>query len=143
MRVITYGTFDTFHHGHLELFRRIKLLGSELYVGISTDEFNLCKGKSVKFTYQCRKEWVANVRYVDFVFPEYSWFQKELDIKTYKIDLLVMGDDWKGKFDQLPCKVVYLPRTPNISSTDIKTISTGSQTVGATDDMVVRQASTF
>ena len=120
--IITYGTFDTFHYGHLELLRRAKELGKILIVGISTDEFNKIKGKESKFSFEKRCEWVQSIKYVDIVIKEESWDQKESDIVKYNIDLLVMGDDWAGKFDSLPCRVVYLERTPEISSTEIKRI---------------------
>lgn len=120
IKVITYGTFDTFHYGHLELLRRAKELGDYLIVGLSTDEFNREKGKVSVFDYNKRKEWLESIKYVDEVIPEESWQQKENDIKNHKIDIFTMGDDWKGKFDKLKCKVIYLKRTEDISSTDIK-----------------------
>lgn len=120
--VITYGTFDTFHYGHLEILRRSKDLGDRLVVAVSTDEFNAIKGKHSRFSYNKRVEWVKSINYVDLVIPENNWEQKELDIQNYKVDILTMGDDWKGKFDYLPCKVVYLERTPEISSTVIKKV---------------------
>lgn len=120
MKVITYGTFDTLHFGHFELLRRAKALGNELIVGVSTDEFNKTKGKESCFPYLIRKSWVESLKFVDHVIPESSWLQKERDIKQLKVDLMVMGDDWKGKFDHLPCRIIYLPRTPQISSTLIK-----------------------
>ena len=120
--VITYGTFDTFHYGHLELLKRSKELGNQLIVAVSTDEFNQIKGKQSAFSFDKRKEWVESIKFVDLVIPEDSWDQKEKDIKKYNIDILTMGDDWKGKFDNLPCKVVYLDRTPVISSTAIKSV---------------------
>ncbi len=122
MNIITYGTFDTFHYGHLELLRRAKQLGHYLIVAVSTDEFNAQKNKVSKFDYNTRKEWVSSIRYVNLVIPETNWNQKVTDVKKYNIDVLVMGDDWKGKFDFVPCSVIYVPRTPNISSTDIKNI---------------------
>lgn len=123
-RVLTYGTFDLLHYGHIELLRRAKELGDYLIVGISTDEFNEKKGKVSHFSYSVRKEMVEAIKYVDKIIPESDWPQKKEDIKKHKIDMLVMGDDWKGKFDDLNeiCKVVYLPRTPNISSSAIKEI---------------------
>lgn len=120
--VITYGTFDTFHHGHLELLRRSKELGDRLIVAVSTDEFNTIKGKESKFSFEKRFEWVQSIKYVDIVIPENSWGQKEKDILDYNVNIFVMGDDWSGKFDYLQCNVVYLKRTPEISSTAIKTI---------------------
>lgn len=121
-RVITYGTFDLLHPGHINLLRRAKDLGDELYVGLSTDEFNQMKGKTAVLTYEQRKTVLESIRYVDHVFPESDWEQKTSDIKKYEINCFVMGDDWKGKFDFLKdyCTVVYLPRTPDISTTDIK-----------------------
>lgn len=121
-RVITYGTFDLLHPGHINLLRRSKDLGDELYVGLSTDEFNKVKGKTAVLTYEQRKTVLEAIKYVDHVFPESDWEQKTSDIKKYGISCFVMGDDWKGKFDFLKdyCTVVYLPRTPDISTTDIK-----------------------
>lgn len=121
-RVITYGTFDLFHYGHLNLLRRAKALGDYLIVAVSTDEFNTLKGKKCYFPYEIRKQIVEAIRYVDLVIPEDSWNQKEDDIKRYAIDTFVMGDDWKGKFDELKtqCDVVYLPRTDGVSTTQIK-----------------------
>ena len=121
-RVITYGTFDMFHIGHLELLKRIYELGDELIVAVSTDEFNDIKGKKTIIPYSQRAEIIKSLRYVDRVIPESSWEQKIDDIKKYDIDLFVMGDDWSGKFDFLKehCEVLYLPRTEGISSTELK-----------------------
>ena len=123
-RVITYGTFDLLHYGHLNLLRRAKELGDYLVVAISTDEFNWNeKRKKCYFTYEQRKEMLEAVRYVDLVIPEENWEQKRTDVHEYHIDTFVMGDDWKGKFDFLEeegVEVVYLPRTPEISTTQIK-----------------------
>jgi glycerol-3-phosphate cytidylyltransferase len=122
-RVITYGTFDLLHYGHVNLLRRAKGLGDYLIVALSTDEFNWnCKKKKNYFNYEKRKQLVESIRYVDLVIPEESWEQKISDILEYKVDVFVMGDDWKGKFDYLKeyCEVVYLPRTPEISTTQIK-----------------------
>jgi glycerol-3-phosphate cytidylyltransferase len=119
---LTYGTFDTFHFGHLEILRRAKELGQKLIVGLSTDEFNQVKNKKSRFDFEHRKQWIESIKYVDLVIPEKNWNQKVEDVKKYNVDLFVMGDDWKGKFDDLPCKVVYLERTKNISSTEIKKI---------------------
>jgi glycerol-3-phosphate cytidylyltransferase len=119
--VITYGTFDTLHYGHIELLRRAKEMGSYLIVAVSTDEFNAIKGKHSKFSFAQRCAWVQSIRYVDQVISETSWDQKAKDIKKYSVDWLVMGDDWLGKFDGLDCQVIYLPRTPEISSSMIKT----------------------
>ena len=121
-RVITYGTFDMFHIGHLKLLQRLKKLGDELIVAVSTDEFNRGKGKKVMIPYEQRAEIVANIKCVDMVIPESSWEQKIEDIKKYNIDIFAIGDDWKGKFDFLKeyCEVVYLPRTKDISTTKLK-----------------------
>ena len=122
-RVITYGTFDLLHYGHVNILRRAKEYGDYLIVAISTDEFNRDKKqKKCYFSYEQRKQLVESIRYVDLVIPEESWEQKIEDVKLYKIDTFVMGDDWKGEFDFLKeyCEVVYLPRTPEISTTQIK-----------------------
>ena len=122
-RVITYGTFDLLHYGHINLLKRAKELGDYLIVVVSTDEFNWKeKHKKCYFTYEERKKLVESIRYVDLVIPETSWEQKNTDVLEYHIDTFVMGDDWKGKFDFLKdkCDVVYLPRTPEISTTKIK-----------------------
>ena len=121
-KVITYGTFDLFHIGHLRLLQRVKNLGDHLTVAISTDEFNAVKGKKTLIPYAQRREIVENIKCVDQVIPESSWEQKENDIKTFNVDIFAMGNDWEGKFDFLKkhCEVVYLPRTDDISSTDIK-----------------------
>ncbi|SHH27412.1 Glycerol-3-phosphate cytidylyltransferase [Thermosyntropha lipolytica DSM 11003] len=121
-KVITYGTFDLLHYGHINLLKRAKELGDYLIVGLSTDEFNRIKGKKCYFPYEKRKKLIEAIRYVDLVIPECNWEQKISDIKEFKIDILVMGDDWKGKFDFLKeyCEVIYLPRTPEISTTKIK-----------------------
>lgn len=121
-KVITYGTFDLLHYGHINLLKRAKELGDYLIVGLSTNEFNEIKGKKCYFTFEERKKLVESIRYVDLVIPEYSWDQKINDIKEFKVDIFVMGDDWAGKFDFLKdyCEVVYLSRTPEISTTKIK-----------------------
>ena len=121
-KVITYGTFDLFHIGHLRILKRIKNLGLDLTVAVSTDEFNAEKGKKTLIPYEQRKEIVENVKCVDLVIPETCWEQKEADIKNHNIDVFAMGNDWEGKFDFLRdcCEVVYLPRTDDISSTEIK-----------------------
>ena len=122
-RVLTYGTFDLLHYGHINLLRRAKALGDYLVVGLSTDEFNWNeKHKRSYFSYDVRKSMLEAIRYVDLVLPECSWEQKALDVEKYNIDVFVIGDDWEGKFDFLKsqCEVVYLPRTPEISSTKIK-----------------------
>lgn len=122
IKVITYGTFDLLHYGHINLLRRAKELGDYLVVAISTDEFNSIKNKKSYFNYEKRKMILEAIRYVDEVIPEESWEQKIVDIRERNIDVFVMGDDWKGKFDYLKeyCEVVYLERTPDISTTQIK-----------------------
>lgn len=121
-KVITYGTFDLFHLGHLRILERAKALGDYLVVAVSTDKFNSIKHKTSTYPYEHRRDIVKAIKYVDEVIPENNWEQKAEDIKKHDIDVLVMGDDWKGEFDHLSeyCEVVYLPRTDNISSTDIK-----------------------
>lgn len=123
-RVITYGTFDLLHYGHINLLQRAKALGDYLVVGLSTDEFNWNeKQKKCYFSFEKRKRLLEAVRYVDLVIPEQEWEQKRSDVREYHIDTFVMGDDWQGKFDYLSeegCDVVYLPRTPEISTTQIK-----------------------
>ena len=122
-RVITYGTFDLLHYGHINLLKRAKDLGDYLIVGLSTDEFNLQKDKTSYFDYQQRKILLESIRYVDLVIPEISWEQKREDEKKYYADIFVIGDDWEGKFDFLKdegVEVVYLPRTEEISTTQIK-----------------------
>ena len=122
-RVITYGTFDLLHYGHINLLERAKALGDYLIVALSTDEFNRdSKHKVCYFTYEERRRMLEAIRYVDLVIPETCWEQKRTDVVTYQADVFVMGDDWKGKFDFLSdlCEVVYLPRTPEISSSQIK-----------------------
>lgn len=120
--VVTYGTFDLFHVGHVRLLKRLSELGDKLIVGISSDEFNQGKGKDSFFSYQERAEIVKSCRYVDDVFPEHNWEQKVDDIKKYEADIFAIGDDWEGKFDFLKerCEVVYLSRTASISTTAIK-----------------------
>ena len=122
-RVITYGTFDLLHYGHINLLRRAKQLGDYLIVALSTDEFNWeSKKKKCYFSYEKRKQLLEAVRYVDLVIPEENWEQKISDVQLYQVDAFVMGDDWEGKFDFLKeyCEVLYLPRTPEISTTQIK-----------------------
>ena len=121
-KVITYGTFDLLHYGHINLLKRAKELGDYLIVSLSTNEFNEIKGKRCYFSYKERKKLVESIRYVDLVIPEDNWEQKIEDIKEFKVDIFVMGDDWEGKFDYLKehCDVVYLNRTPEISTTKIK-----------------------
>lgn len=119
---MTYGTFDLTHVGHIRFLKRAKKLGDYLVVGLSTDEFNKIKGKECIFPYEERKEILENIGFVDLIIPETCWEQKTEDIKKYKIDIFVIGEDWSGKFDFLKeyCEVIYLPRTPNISTTKIK-----------------------
>jgi glycerol-3-phosphate cytidylyltransferase len=122
-RIITYGTFDLLHYGHINLLRRAKQLGDYLIVGLSTDEFNTFeKKKKSYFSFSERKFLLESIRYVDLVIPEETWEQKASDIDKYKIDIFVIGDDWKDKFDFLKskCDVLYLPRTREISTTKIK-----------------------
>lgn len=121
-RIITYGTFDLLHYGHINLLRRAKAEGDYLIVALSTDEFNAGKGKHAYFSYETRRGMLEAIRYVDLVIPERTWEQKADDIVTYHVDKLVMGDDWVGKFDELSehAEVLYLPRTPEISTTQIK-----------------------
>lgn len=122
-KVITYGTFDLLHYGHINLLKRAKDLGDYLIVVLSTDEFNLLsKNKKSYFSYEKRKMLLEAIRYVDLVIPEKNWEQKIDDIKEFKVDIFVMGDDWKGKFDYLKeyCEVKYISRTPEISTTQIK-----------------------
>ncbi len=121
-KVLTYGTFDLLHYGHINLLRRAKQLGDYLVVGLSTDEFNQLKNKKSFFPYDKRKMMLEAIKYVDEVIPETSWDQKLTDVKKHNIDVFVMGDDWEGKFDYLKeyCEVIYLPRTKDISTTDIK-----------------------
>ncbi|WP_144660690.1 glycerol-3-phosphate cytidylyltransferase [Bacillus tropicus] len=121
--VITYGTFDLLHYGHINLLRRAKQLGDYLIVVLSTDEFNKLKGKKSYFSYEERKLLLEAIKYVDKVIPEKNWEQKIEDVVNNNIDVFVMGNDWDGKFNFLNeyCEVVYLPRTEGISTTKIKT----------------------
>ena len=123
-RVLTYGTFDLLHYGHIELLRRAKALGDYLVVAVSTDEFNAGKGKKSYHDFETRKKMLEAVRYVDLVIPEETWEQKLDDVKNYKIDVVVMGSDWadSDRFDYLKdyCELVFLPRTEGISTTKIK-----------------------
>ena len=120
--VITYGTFDLFHVGHVRLLCRLRALGDRLIVGCSTDEFNAVKGKQSAMSYEHREELLRACRYVDDVFRENNWEQKQSDILKYHADIFAMGDDWSGRFDDLQefCQVVYLPRTSGVSSTSLK-----------------------
>lgn len=124
-KIITYGTFDLLHYGHINLLKRAKEEGDYLIVGLSTDEFNWKeKQKICYFSYEKRKQLLEAIRYVDLVIPENSWEQKISDINEFKVDEFVIGDDWAGKFDFLTketkAQVVYLSRTPEISTTQIK-----------------------
>jgi len=123
-RIITYGTFDLLHYGHINILRRAKALGDYLIVGLSTDEFNAIKNKKAYHNYETRKQMLEAIRYVDLVIPENNWEQKVNDIQKYEADVLVMGDDWAGsdKFNYLQdyCEVMFLPRTPGVSTTKIK-----------------------
>ncbi len=123
-KILTYGTFDLFHVGHVNLLRRAKELGDFLIVGLSTDEFNKVeKNKISIYPFTERLAILESIKYVDLVIPEKTWDQKIRDIIDYNVNIFVMGDDWKGKFDYLNkyCSVIYLPRTPDISSSKIKT----------------------
>ena len=123
-RILTYGTYDLLHYGHIRLLKRAKELGDYLVVAVSTDEFNDIKGKKAYHNYETRKKMLEAIRYVDLVIPENNWEQKINDVKEYKIDTVVMGSDWAGsdRFDYLKeyCEVVYLDRTEGISTTKIK-----------------------
>jgi glycerol-3-phosphate cytidylyltransferase len=131
MRIITYGTFDTLHYGHVRLLKRAKALGSHLTVALSSDEFNEVKGKKSNFPWTVRKQDLLGIRYVDEVINEANWEQKVADVRTHNIDIFVMGDDWSGEFDYLKevCSVVYLPRTEDISSTLIRTATAPSSRI--------------
>ena len=122
--ILTYGTFDLFHVGHVRLLQRLKALGDRLIVACSTDEFNAIKGKQTAIPYAHRVEVLDSCRYVDLVIPETDWAQKRDDVVKYNVDLFAMGDDWVGKFDELRdlCDVLYLPRTENISTTELKAL---------------------
>lgn len=122
-KVITYGTFDLLHYGHINLLKRAKAQGDYLIVALSTDEFNWnSKKKKCYFSYEIRKQLLESIRYVDLVIPENCWEQKISDVKEFRVDTFVMGNDWEGRFDFLKdyCEVVYLERTPEISTTRIK-----------------------
>ena len=123
-RILTYGTFDLLHYGHIRLLKRAKQLGDYLVVALSTDEFNEIKGKKAYHNYETRKKMLEAIRYVDLVIPEENWEQKINDVEKYEVDIVVMGSDWAGsdKFNYLQdyCEVVYLDRTEGISTTKIK-----------------------
>jgi len=122
-KVITYGTFDLLHVGHINLLRRARELGDYLLVVLSSDEFNAIKHKTAYHSFEDRKLILEAIKYVDEVIPEYNWEQKTTDVRENNIDVFVMGHDWEGQFDFLKdyCEVVYLPRTEGISTTKIKT----------------------
>ena len=138
-RVLTYGTFDLLHYGHIRILKRAKELGDYLVVALSTDEFNATKGKKAYHSYETRKKMLEAIRYVDLVIPENNWEQKIQDIKDYKIDVCVMGDDWAGsdKFDYLKesCEVKFLERTPGVSTTQIKNDLQLQETVDGVDQV--------
>jgi len=123
--VITYGTFDMFHIGHLNLLKRLKALGDHVIVAVSTDKFNSVKGKKTLIPFQERIEIIKALKYVDEVIPEDNWEQKRADILEKKVDIFAIGDDWEGEFDFLDdiCKVVYLKRTAGVSTTELKLLS--------------------
>lgn len=125
--VITYGTFDLFHIGHLNMLERLRDLGDELIVGVSTDAFNTLKGKKSLFSFDERMRIIGALSCVDKVIPEHNWQQKSQDILQYQADVFGIGEDWKGRFDDLEslCQVVYLPRTPTISTTELKQVLSG------------------
>jgi len=124
-KVITYGTFDLLHTGHINILRRAKEYGDYLIVAISSDEFNELKGKKAYYSFEQRKLILEAIRYVDEVIPEHTWEQKVQDVKEHNVDVFVMGDDWESKFDFLnkDCEVVYLPRTVGISTTKINKLT--------------------
>ncbi len=121
-RVITYGTYDLLHYGHIELLRRAKQHGDYLIVALSTDEFNKLKNKKSYYNYEQRKMMLESIRYVDLVIPENNWEQKTEDVEKFNVDTFLMGHDWEGEFDFLKdhCEVIYLKRTEGISTTQIK-----------------------
>ena len=133
-RVITYGTFDLLHYGHINLLKRAKEQGDYLIVALSEDDFSeKHKYKKCYFRYEKRKQLLEAIRYVDLVIPESAWAQKEDDIKIYHIDIMVMGDDWKGRFDYLDkhCRIIYFPRTIEVSTTQIKSdLKSGKESNG-------------
>lgn len=138
-RILTYGTFDLLHYGHINLLKRAKELGDYLVVALSTDEFNAIKGKKAYHSYETRKKMLEAIRYVDLVIPENNWEQKKQDVLDYKIDVVVMGSDWAGsdKFDYLKeyCDVVFLDRTPGISTSQIKSDLNFKEAVNGVDQL--------
>jgi len=138
-RILTYGTFDLLHYGHIRILKRAKELGDYLVVALSTDEFIATKEKKAYHSYETRKKMLEAIRYVDLVIPENNWEQKIQDIKDYKIDVVVMGDDWAGsdKFDYLKeyCEVKFLERTPGVSTTMIKNDLQLQETVDGVDQV--------
>ena len=138
-RILTYGTFDLLHYGHIRILQRAKEMGDYLVVALSTDEFNATKGKKAYHSYETHKKMLEAIRYVDLVIPENNWEQKIQDIKDYKIDVCVMGSDWAGsdKFDYLKeyCDVVFLERTPGVSTTQIKNDLQLQETVDGVDQV--------
>ena len=127
--ILTYGTYDLLHFGHIELLRRAKEMGDYLIVALSTDEFNNLKGKKSYYSYSERKYMLESIRYVDLVIPENNWEQKSKDVERFEVDTFVMGHDWEGEFDFLreQCQVIYLNRTEGISTTNIKEELYGSK----------------
>lgn len=138
-RILTYGTFDLLHYGHINLLKRAKELGDYLVVALSTDEFNAIKGKKAYHSFETRKKMLEAIRYVDLVIPENNWEQKVQDVLDYKIDVVVMGSDWAGsdKFDYLKeyCDVVFLDRTPGISTSQIKSDLNFKEAVPGVDQL--------
>jgi glycerol-3-phosphate cytidylyltransferase len=137
-KIITYGTFDLLHIGHIRLLSRARDLGEYLIVGLSTDDFNEKKHKTAFYPYDQRAEILRAIRFVDLVIPEKSWEQKIADIKQYNVDIFVIGDDWQGHFDFLKdiCEVIYLPRTRNISTTIVKeSLSNGGKNIEEQSDL--------
>jgi glycerol-3-phosphate cytidylyltransferase len=138
-RILTYGTFDLLHYGHINILKRAKELGDYLVVALSTDEFNAIKGKVAYHNYETRKKMLEAIRYVDLVIPENEWEQKLSDVKDFHIDVVVMGSDWAGsdKFDYLKeyCEVVFLERTPGVSTTQIKNDLQLQETINGVDQV--------